>query len=78
MLLKLFSIASILSYASTIAVACEGDCIVEITKAFLSNYTNPVDNVLRQLVRNSQLILQLLLICEVGGGDFQSTFATCC
>ncbi|KAG6830057.1 hypothetical protein H0H87_009407 [Tephrocybe sp. NHM501043] len=35
----------------TVVTACEGECIVEITKAFLTNYTYPVNSVLQGLVR---------------------------
>ncbi|CAL1699154.1 unnamed protein product [Somion occarium] len=32
-------------------LACEGDCIVEITKAFLSNYTDPIRLTMQQLAQ---------------------------
>jgi hypothetical protein len=31
--------------------ACEGDCIVGITDAFLGNYSHPVNKVLTDVVR---------------------------
>ena len=30
--------------------ACEGECIVKITNAYVGNYTTPVDAVMRSLV----------------------------
>src|ERR1700744_1208732 len=45
-------IVSIILLASQISVhACEGDCIVGITNAWVGNYTSPVNNVFRELVR---------------------------
>ena len=32
-------------------LACEGDCIVGITNAWLGNYTRPVNTVLNTIVR---------------------------
>lgn len=44
-------IVSILLFASQISVhACEGDCIVGITNAWVGNYTSRVNNVFRELV----------------------------
>lgn len=34
------------------AAACEGECIVGITNAFLGNYTNPISIVFRTIVRS--------------------------
>lgn len=31
--------------------ACEGDCIVGITNAFVGNYSNPVEQLMERLVR---------------------------
>ena len=45
-------IISILLFASQISVfACEGECIVDITHAWLNNYTLPIDSVFHKLVR---------------------------
>jgi hypothetical protein len=45
-------IISILLFASQISVhACEGDCIVGITNAWVGNYTSCVHNVFSKLVR---------------------------
>lgn len=45
-------IISIILFASQISVhACEGDCIVGITNAWVGNYTSPINNVFRELVR---------------------------
>lgn len=34
--------------------ACEGDCIVGITNAFVGNYTSPVEQVMSTIVRSCE------------------------
>ena len=42
--------------------ACEGECIVQITKAFLGNYSAPIHSVFRDMVCYTILhILELVL-----------------
>ena len=36
-----------------LASACEGECIVKITEAWLSNYTLPLHTIWRETVRTS-------------------------
>ncbi|KAI0783757.1 hypothetical protein C8Q75DRAFT_418641 [Abortiporus biennis] len=52
----LSSILVVLTVPVTVS-ACEGECIVSITKAFLGNYTTPVQNVLEELADRITTIL---------------------
>ena len=40
------------TFASTVAIACEGECIVNVTKFILHNYDTPVYDVFRATVSN--------------------------
>ncbi|TDL22693.1 hypothetical protein BD410DRAFT_722461 [Rickenella mellea] len=44
----LFTVISVLFWSSRVS-GCEGDCIVDITRAFLGNYSTPVGGVLNDL-----------------------------
>lgn len=48
-----FSVKSlfVLAAVPVTVLACEGECIVSITNAFLGNYTTPVNDVLFSIVR---------------------------
>lgn len=53
----------ILLLASPISVfACEGDCIIGITDAWLGNYTSPIDTVFQYIVRCRAAAHTLLLM----------------
>ena len=43
--------------APATVLACEGDCIVGITNAFLGNYTYPVHKVLLTIVSSLSTVL---------------------
>lgn len=44
--------------AAPVAVsACEGECIVGITNAFLGNYSSPIGSVLGKIVSNTLVLL---------------------
>ena len=71
-----FSIARLflLVAAPVVVLACEGDCIVGITNAFVTNYTDPVDFVLGNVVN----ILRLLYaIGYISNSLRQNRFQTC-
>ena len=45
------SFVSLLLFAAPVAVsACEGECIVQITNAFLGNYTEHIQTVFESIV----------------------------
>ena len=43
-------IAPLLAGLASVVSACEGTCIVDVTKAFLGNYTSPIHQAFAQLV----------------------------
>ena len=51
MQLLFFGILTLVAVPVTVS-ACEGDCIVEITHAFLGNYSSPINTVLEGMVSN--------------------------
>jgi len=38
-----------ITFASNIALACEGECVVNVTKYILSNYSTPIYNIFREI-----------------------------
>jgi len=44
------------TFASTVATACEGECIVNVTKFILHNYDTPVYDVFRATVSNLHIL----------------------
>ena len=43
-------IGPLLAGLASVVSACEGTCIVDVTKAFLGNYTEPIHQVFTHLV----------------------------
>ena len=49
--LKAFALISVFAGFVPLVSACEGECIVGITNAWLGNYTVRIDSVMKTLVR---------------------------
>lgn len=76
---RLISFLSVFAYASSVAQACEGECIVSITKAFIGNYSNPIYSVLHQLVRAYKSPSYFFSDSHlVGRRDIREALATLC
>lgn len=59
-MMKYTIVSLVLCVAAPVAVsACEGECIVGITNAFLGNYSSPIGSVLGEIVRNRSMFMAL-------------------
>lgn len=54
-----FTLALAISLLAPLISACEGECIVGITKALIGNYTPPVASVMSDLVNIPEITILL-------------------